>query len=111
MEMLDKYAKHITLAAIALILLLLLCHVSNSTNTNYLGWLEGFHPDPTTTTNPSYCPGAHPKVPCAMVKTCPTPSSTLSAENKEIVDRYVYLKSLLESTKLLNTKEQKWELI
>lgn len=108
--MFDKYAKHITLAAIVLILLLLVCHMSNATDTNYLSWLEGFHPEPTTT-SPSYCPGAHPKIPCSMIKTCPTASSALSAENKEIVDRYVYLKALLESTKLLDTKEHKWELL
>lgn len=108
--MFEKTAKHITLAAIVLILLLIVCHLSNATNTNYLVWLEGFHPDPTTT-SPSYCPGAHPKVPCSMIKTCPTPSSALSAENKEIVDRYVYLKSLLESTKLFDGKEQKWDLL
>ena len=108
--MFEKYAKQLSLAAIVLILLLLLCHVSNATDTNYLSWLEGFHPEPTTT-NPSYCPGAHPKIPCSMVRTCPTASSALSSENKEIVDRYIYLKSLLESNKFFNNKEQKWELI
>ena len=108
--MLEKYAKQLTLAAIALLLLLLICQLSNATNTNLLGWVDGFHPVPTTT-SPSYCPGTHPKVPCSMVKTCPTAKSALSGENREIVDRYVYLKSLLESTKLLNNKEQKWELI
>ena len=108
--MLEKYAKQLSLAAIVLILLLLLCHLSNATDTNYLGWLEGFHPEPTTT-NPSYCPGAHPKIPCSMVRKCPTPSSNISSADQEIIDRYLYLKSLLESTKLLDTAEQKWEVI
>jgi len=108
--MFENYAKQLTLAAIALILLLLICQLSNATNTNLLGWVDGFHPVPTTT-SPSYCPGAHPKVPCSMVKTCPTASSALSGENMEIFDRYIYLKSLLESTKVLNDKEHKWELI
>lgn len=107
--MLEKYAKQLSLAAIVLILLLLLCHLSNATDTNYLSWLEGFHPEPTT--NPSYCPGAHPKIPCSMVRTCPTPSSNISSADQEIIDRYLYLKSLLESTKLLDTAEQKWEVI
>ncbi len=108
--MLEKYAKQLSLAAIVLILFLILCHVSNATNTNYFRWLEEFHPDPTTT-NPSYCPGQHPKIPCSMVRTCPTTSSSISSADQEIIDRYVYLKSLLESTKLLDTAEQKWELI
>jgi len=108
--MFEKYAGQLCLATIVLILLLLLCHVSNATNTNYLSWLEGFHPVPTTT-KLSYCPGAHPKVPCSMIRTCPTPSSRISGENKEFVDRYIYMKSLLESNKLLDTREQKWELI
>jgi hypothetical protein len=108
--MFEKYTKQITLAAIALLLLLIICHVSKATNTNLLGWVDGFNPNPTTT-SPSYCPGTHPKVPCSMIRTCPTASSKLSSENQEIVDRYIYLKSLLESTKLLNDKEHKWELI
>ena len=108
-DMLEKYAKQLCLAAIVLILLLLLCHLSNATNTNYLSWLEEF--TATTTTNPSYCPGAHPKIPCSMVKQCPTPSSNISSADQEIIDRYIYLKSLLESTKLLDYAEQKWEVI
>ena len=107
--MFEKYAKQLSLAAIVLILLLLLCHLSNETNTNYLSWLEEF--TATTTTSPSYCPGAHPKIPCSMVRTCSTPSSNISSEDQEIIDRYIYLKSLLESTKLLDTAEQKWEVL
>lgn len=107
--MFEKYAKQLSLAAIVLILLLLLCHLSNATNTNYLSWLEEF--TVTTTTNPSYCPGSHPKIPCSMVRTCPTLSSNISSADQEIIDRYIYLKSLLESTKLLNNAEKKWELL
>ena len=108
--MFEKYAKHLSLAAIVLILLLLLCHLSNATNTNYLSWLEGF--TATTTTSPSYCPGAHPKIPCSMVRTCQGQSdSNISSADQEIIDRYIYLKSLLESTKLLDNAEQKWEVI
>lgn len=108
--MFEKYAKQLMLAAIVLILLLLICQISKATDTNYLSWLEGFHPDPTIT-NPSYCPGSHPKIPCSMVRTCPTPSTSISKDDQEIIDRYIYLKSLLESTKLLDTAEKKWELI
>jgi len=107
--MFEKYAKQLSLAAIVLILFMLLCQISKATNTNYLSWLEGFNA--ATTANPSYCPGSHPKIPCSMVRTCPTPSSSISSEDQEIIDRYIYLKSLLESTKLLDTAEQKWELI
>lgn len=107
--MFDKYAKQLSLAAIVLILLLLLCQLSNATNTNYFSWLENF--TNTTRTSPSYCPGSHPKIPCSMVRTCPTPSTNISSADQEIIDRYIYLKSLLESTKLLNNAEQKWEVI
>ena len=108
--MFEKYAKQLSLAAIILILLILMCHISNATGTNYLGWLENFHPDPTTT-NPSYCPGSHPKIPCNMIRSCPSPSSKISSDDQEIIDRYIYLKSLLESTKLFQNNEQKWEII
>ncbi len=109
--MFEKYSKQLTLALIGLILLILLCQVSNVSGTNLLGWVEGYH-DPTTTTQPLYCPGQHPKVPCKSIKKCPGSSGLgLSEEDAEIVDRYIYLKSLLESTKLFDTKENKWELI
>ena len=110
--MFENYAKQLTLTAIViiLILLLLVCQISKATDTNYLSWLDGFHPGPMTT-NPSYCPGSHPKIPCNMVRTCPTPIASISSDDQEIIDRYIYLKSLLESTKLLDTAEKKWEMI
>lgn len=108
--MFKKHAQHIALSAIILILLILICHFSNATDTNYLSWLENFT-TVTTKPSPTYCPGSHPKIPCNMVKTCPNPTNKLSSENIEIIDRYIYLKSLLESTKILNGNEDKWELL
>ncbi len=109
--MLEKYGKQITLALIALILLLILCQASNLAGRNLLGWVESFH-NPTTT-EPTYCPGQHPKVPCSSIKTCATPTTTphISQEDTEIIDRYLYLQSLLESLKIFDTKEQKWNLL
>lgn len=130
--MLEKYAKQITLALIALILLLILCQASNLSGRNLLGWVEGFRTpsegfrtlsegyrtlsegfDNPTTTSPTYCPGQHPKVPCSSIKTCATPTTTphISQEDTEIIDRYLYLQSLLESLNFFDKNPDEWNKI
>lgn len=48
---------------------------------------------------PLSCPGQHPMIPCSLIKKCTSKGQydLLSAEDKKIVDMYVYLVSLLKS--------------
>lgn len=107
----DHYG--IIICASILIMMVIVCHLSNRNPTGIItdrfqntGCAAGSQCNNTTnpankimyysspgSTMGNYCPGAHPQIPCTLVKKCP--AKRLSEENQMLLDQYVYLSSLL----------------
>ena len=100
--MFEKSNLNVTLSLLLLIGLLVLCNLAKYLNIDLLSWST------SEFTDTPYCPGQHPKIPCAMVKKCPNTVDRVSSSDREAIDRYLYLSGLFEATKLLDGKEDKW---
>ncbi len=51
------------------------------------------------------CPGSHPYLPCRLIKKCPTEQPTLSEEDQAVLEKYVYLNSLISGIDFFKFKD------
>ena len=54
----------------------------------------------------SVCPGSHPYLPCRLVKNCPSSAGPkLSDEDQAVLNKYVYLNSLISGIDFFKFKD------
>lgn len=99
----------VCIGIVILICMAVLCHLSNSLSVKNMftdvsrpeNQLIYYGSDSAT----RVCPGSHPYLPCRLIKQCPTPSPTLTEEDQAVLDKYVYLNSLISGIDFFKFKD------
>jgi hypothetical protein len=87
-----------------LIVLLITCHVANSSRSNFQDANKIIYYSSSDKMTTGTCPGSHPQIPCSLVKECPKTGDKLTLEQKTLVDQYVYLATLLNTVDIYKFK-------
>lgn len=87
-----------------LILLLIICHLSNRSRSNFQDANQIIYYSSSDKMSANTCPGSHPRIPCSLVKDCPKSGDKLTQDQQSLVDQYVYLATLLNSIDIYKFK-------
>ena len=100
----------VCIGIVVLICMAVLCHLSNWNRVKSMFTDIGERPENQllyygSDSATKVCPGSHPYLPCRLIKKCPTPSPTLSEEDQAVLNKYVYLNSLIAGIDFFKFKD------